>query len=190
MRALCPECGLHHEVVRVLDEGGGEGSRDVYQVAALGGGFELILASTIPVLSTKAALGLPESSLGLIPGYGGTQRLPRAVGEKVAAHLMLTGTRLSAERAYQLGLTPLAPVAPEELLATATGLAEAVAAQGPRAVRAILNALGAARNGLDAGLAVETGLAALAVAGDESTEGINAFLQRRPPVFADLETHA
>ncbi|WP_016693537.1 enoyl-CoA hydratase/isomerase family protein [Rhodococcus rhodochrous] len=155
---------------------------------ALGGGFELILASTFPVLSTKAALGLPESGLGLIPGYGGTQRLPRAVGQRVATHLMLTGTRLDADRAYELGLTPIPPVSPDVLLSTAREIAEKIADQGPQAVRAILHSLELGRDApLDAGLAVETGLAALAISGDESTEGINAFLERRPAKFADLE---
>jgi enoyl-CoA hydratase len=157
---------------------------------ALGGGFELVLASTFPVLSARASLGLPESGLGLIPGYGGTQRLPRAVGERVAAHLTLTGSRLDADRAYALGLTPVPPVAPDELLATATSVAEKVAAQGPLAVRAILHALDVGRDApLDAGLGVETGLAALAVAGAESTEGITAFLERRPAKFANPREH-
>lgn len=157
---------------------------------ALGGGFELVLASTCPVLSTTASLGLPESGLGLIPGYGGTQRLPRAVGQRVAAHLMLTGSRLDADRAYQLGLTPVPPVAPEQLLQTASGIAEKIAAQGPLAVRSILHALEVGRDApLDAGLGIETGLAALAVAGEESTEGIGAFLERRPAKFANPEAH-
>ncbi|NGP07786.1 enoyl-CoA hydratase/isomerase family protein [Rhodococcus sp. 14C212] len=157
---------------------------------ALGGGFELILAATFPVLSTKASLGLPESGLGLIPGYGGTQRLPRAVGQRVAAHLMLTGSRLDADRAYALGLTPIPPVTPEALLPTAREIAEKIAAQGPHAVHAILQALEVGRDApLDAGLAIETGLAALAVAGAESTEGISAFLERRPAKFANPEAH-
>jgi enoyl-CoA hydratase len=156
---------------------------------ALGGGFELILSCTFPVLSTKAALGLPESGLGLLPGYGGTQRLPRLIGQAAAAHLMLTGSRLGADRAYQLGLTPLPPVEPDQLIPTTTALAETIANQGPLAVRAILHALAIGRDApLDAGLGVETGLAALAVAGEESTEGINAFLERRPAKFADPET--
>ena len=154
---------------------------------ALGGGFELALAVTFPVLSTRATLGLPESGLGLIPGYGGTQRLPRAVGAQTAAHLMLTGARLDADRAYQLGLTPVPPVPPAELLATATAIAQKIAAQGPRAVRSILAALDGGRDGsLAAGLQIETGLAALAIGGAESDEGIAAFLDRRPANFADL----
>jgi enoyl-CoA hydratase len=153
---------------------------------ALGGGFELVLASTFPVLSERASLGLPESGLGLIPGYGGTQRLPRAVGARTAAHLMLTGSRLDAQRAYELGLTPLAPVPPEELMETALELARRIAAQGPVAVTSILAALEGGRDAsLDAGLQLETGLAALAVAGAESDEGIAAFLEKRPAQFPD-----
>lgn len=153
---------------------------------ALGGGFELALAATIPVLSVHASLGLPESGLGLIPGYGGTQRLPRAVGARVATHVMLTGSRLEAHRAHALGLTPLAPVEPEALLDTATAVADRIAQQGPLAVRAILRAVAAGHDTtVDAGLGMETGLAALAVSGAESTEGINAFLERRPAAFAD-----
>lgn len=155
---------------------------------ALGGGFELVLASTFPVLSTSASFGLPESGLGLIPGYGGTQRLPRAVGQQVAAHLMLTGARLDADRAYALGLTPIPPVSPGELMPTAVGVAERIAAQGPNAVRAILHVLELSRDAtLDTGLAAETGLAALAVAGAESSEGISAFLERRPAKFSTAE---
>jgi enoyl-CoA hydratase len=155
---------------------------------ALGGGFELVLVSTFPVLSERAVLALPESGLGLVPGFGGTQRLPHAVGRRIAAHLMLTGHRLTASRAYDLGLTPVPPTAHAELLATAFQLGDRIAAQGPRAVRAILRAVEIGQDSsLDAGLAAETGLAALAIAGEESTEGITAFLARRPPSFAALE---
>ena len=155
---------------------------------ALGGGFELVLAATFPVLSTTASLGLPESGLGLIPGYGGTQRLPRIVGRTVAAHLMLTGARLDAERAYALGLTPVAPVAADRLMDAASALATTVAQQGPQAVRSILTALDRGSDvSIDAGLTIETGLAALAIAGAESDEGIAAFLERRPARFGDPE---
>ncbi|MGW4335424.1 enoyl-CoA hydratase/isomerase family protein [Rhodococcus koreensis] len=153
---------------------------------ALGGGFELVLASTFPVLSEKVSLGLPEAALGLIPGYGGTQRLPRAVGERRAAHLMLTGSRIDADRAYEMGLTPVPPVAPGALLDTAHKVASVIAGQGPNAVRAIVRAIDIGRDApLDAGLSAETGMAALAVAGEESTEGISAFLERRAPSFGE-----
>lgn len=152
---------------------------------ALGGGFELALAATFPLLSERASLGLPETTLGLVPGYGGTQRLPRAVGPQVSAHLMLTGARLDAARAYTLGLTPLPPVAPELLLDAALEVAGAMARSGPKATSAVLRALRVSHEGsLGAGLGVELGLAALAIAGEESTEGISAFLDRRPPAFA------
>ncbi|TQL68702.1 enoyl-CoA hydratase [Nocardioides albertanoniae] len=155
---------------------------------ALGGGFELALAATIPVLADHAQLGLPESGLGLIPGYGGTQRLPRAVGSRVAAHLMLTGTRLSAERAYELGLTPIRPVPQADLPSTVTSMAETIASQGPEAVRSILQAMDLGRDApLDSGLRAETGLAVLAVAGEESSEGISAFLEHRAAQFTDRE---
>lgn len=154
---------------------------------ALGGGFELILASTVPVLAKNASLGLPESSLGLIPGYGGTQRLPRVVGTVVAAHLMLTGSSLDADRAYELGVTPVPPVDEGMALDAAMGLAERICEQGPEAVKAVLRSMDRG-NGipLDAALQIETGLAALAVAGEESTEGIGAFLDKRPPEFGPV----
>lgn len=152
---------------------------------ALGGGFELALATTFPLLSTRAALGLPESSLGLIPGYGGTQRLPRAVGRRVATHLMLTGHRLDAQRAFELGITPLPPFEPSALIDAALEVAVKIAQQGPLAARSILHAvLRGADGDLDAGLALESGLASLAIAGSESSEGISAFLERRPASFA------
>jgi enoyl-CoA hydratase len=152
---------------------------------ALGGGFELILACTFAVMSQRASLGLPESGLGLIPGYGGTQRLPRIVGPVVAAHVMLTGTRIDADRAYQLGLTPVLPAAPETLRTTALEIATTIARQGPAAVRSIQVALAASRETpIETGLRLETGLAALAIAGAESSEGIAAFLERRDPDFS------
>lgn len=151
---------------------------------ALGGGFELILASTIPVIHNNAKLGLPEASLGLIPGYGGTQRLSRIVGENVAAHLMLTSTKLTADRAYELGLTPVPPVREGQVIDVALQVAEKICKQGPGAVKAIIRSMDRGRTaGPDSGLQIETGLAALAVAGEESTEGINAFINKRQADF-------
>lgn len=151
---------------------------------ALGGGFEVMLACTFAVLAENAQLGLPEAGLGLMPGYGGTQRLARRVGQPVAAHTMLTGARIPADRAYALGLTPVPPVPVDDVLVTAQDLAAQVAARGPRAVRAVLLAL---RHGADApletGLAFETALAGLVTGGAEAAEGIAAFKARRPPRF-------
>ncbi|MEV4734761.1 enoyl-CoA hydratase-related protein [Saccharopolyspora sp. NPDC049426] len=153
---------------------------------ALGGGFELVLACSFAVVSRRAAFGLPESGLGLIPGYGGTQRLARIVGPAVARHVTLTGSRIDAERAYQLGLAVGTPSEPEQLLPTALQIAEAIAGKGPRACRAILEAVDRGLDmPLDAGLALETGLAALAIGGDESSEGVAAFKEKRAPKFED-----
>lgn len=151
---------------------------------ALGGGFELVLACAFPVLAEGAQLGLPEARLGLMPGYGGTQRLARRVGAPVAAHAMLTGERIRADRAFALGLTPVAPVPVESVVDAAVDLAGAIAARGPRAVRAVLLAL---RHGadvsLETGLAFESALAGLVTGGDEAVEGIAAFKTRRTPSF-------
>ncbi|MBK1789029.1 enoyl-CoA hydratase/isomerase family protein [Prauserella sp. ASG 168] len=153
---------------------------------ALGGGFELVLACSFAVVSHKASLGLPEAGLGLIPGYGGTQRLARVAGPAVARHVMLTGSRIDAERAYQLGLAVLPPTEPAELLPTALELAGTIATKGPRACRAILDVVDRGLDvPLDAGLALETGLAALAIGGGESSEGVAAFKDKRAPRFGE-----
>jgi enoyl-CoA hydratase len=151
---------------------------------ALGGGFELVLSCGFAVLSANASLGLPEAGLGLIPGFGGTQRLVRAVGPAVARHLMLTGRRVDAARAYELGLTVLPPIAPDELLSAALAVAQEIAQRGPQACRSILRVVEEGQDApLETGLALEAALAAMAVAGAESTEGIEAFLGRRTPNF-------
>lgn len=151
---------------------------------ALGGGFELVLACSLSVIAERASLGLPETGLGLVPGYGGTQRLPRIVGAPVARHIMLTGARLSAVRAYELGLTPLPPAPATQVLPTALGLAREIAARGPRAIRSVLGLVDRGTDGpLDEGLALETEAAARAVSGTESSEGVAAFLAKRTPRF-------
>lgn len=151
---------------------------------ALGGGFEIVLACTFAVLAETAALGLPETGLGLMPGYGGTQRLARRVGAPVAAYTMLTGERMSAERAYGLGLTPVPPVPVGGVVDAAHDLALRVAGRGPRAVRASLEALHRGADGsLESGLALESALAGVVTGGEEAAEGIAAFLGKRAPAF-------
>lgn len=151
---------------------------------ALGGGFELALACSFTVLAENASLGLPETGLGLMPGYGGTQRLARRVGAPVAAHLMLTGERMPADRAYALGLSPVPPVPVENVVDAAVEIALRIAGRGPRAVRAALLAL---RHGADvplaAGLALESALAGILTGGEEAAEGVAAFRARRAPTF-------
>lgn len=151
---------------------------------ALGGGFELVLACSCAVVATTASFGLPESRLGLIPGFGGTQRLARIVGPSVARYHMLTGQRIDAQRAYQLGIAALAPTNIDQLLPTSVQIAEMIAANGPRANRSILEAVNRGADlSLDAALALETRLAVGAIVGDESTEGIAAFREKRVPSF-------
>jgi enoyl-CoA hydratase len=156
---------------------------------ALGGGFELALACTFAVLADSASLGLPEAGLGLMPGYGGTQRLARRVGSPVAAYTMVTGERIPADRAYALGLTPVPPVPAAAVVDTAHDLALRIAARGPAAVRAALLAL---RHGadvpLEAGLAFESALAGVITGGPEAAEGIAAFKERRTPAFDAAST--
>lgn len=150
---------------------------------ALGGGFELVLACAFSVFSARAAAGLPETGLGLIPGYGGTQRLTRLAGKAAALHLMLTGDRLSAERAYALGITPVPPVEPGALMDAAMELAAKVARKGPRAVASVIRAT---LSGDDSRLVLETSLAASATTGSEAAEGIAAFLEKRAAHFPRL----
>lgn len=149
---------------------------------ALGGGFELVLSCTFAVLSNNASLGLPESGLGLIPGYGGTQRLPLAIGRPAAAHVMLTGDRLSAQRAYELGLSPVPPVDLGDLALRAREIAETIASKGPRAQAAIMTALRTSAATSD-GLTLEASLAGAAIAGTEAAEGMSAFHDKRRPDF-------
>ncbi|MFJ3421884.1 enoyl-CoA hydratase/isomerase family protein [Streptomyces sp. NPDC086082] len=151
---------------------------------ALGGGFELALACSFSMLSETASLGLPEASLGLIPGFGGTQRLVRAVGPAIARYLMLTGRSVDAWRAHQIGLSVLPPAVPEELVPAAVSVAEEISRRGPQACRSILQSVREGQDApLDTGLALEAALAAMAVGGPEATEGIDAFRSRRAPDF-------
>jgi enoyl-CoA hydratase len=154
---------------------------------ALGGGFELALSSTFILASTRATFGLPETSLGLIPGYGGTQRLPRLVGRQQAGYLITTGSRWNADDAYRVGLLAEAPLDPDALLPRAEELAELVASRGPSATRSALGLLRASESGLDSALAHETAVGSLMVSGPESTEGVGAFLSRRSPDYGVRE---
>jgi enoyl-CoA hydratase len=150
---------------------------------ALGGGCELAMACTIRIAADTARLGQPEISLGLIPGYGGTQRLPRLVGRGVAMDLLLTGRQVDAEEALRIGLVnrvvPAAGLMPEAL-----ALAAELAGKAPLAMAYMLEAVnrGSALP-LDAALAVEASLFGLAASTDDMREGTAAFLAKRRPEF-------
>ncbi len=149
---------------------------------ALGCGFELALSCSLVVGAERARFGLPEAGLGLIPGYGGTQRLPRLIGRPAALKLMLTGGRIDAAEAHELGVLCGPPVPDEGLLDVAEDLAEEIASSSPRAVALILESVGSS-DGLDGPLAHETTLAALAASSEDAAEGIAAFREKRKPDF-------
>jgi enoyl-CoA hydratase len=150
---------------------------------ALGGGLELALACQLRVASDQARLGQPEIKLGLLPGYGGTQRLPRLVGAANALRLLLTGDMIPAAEALRIGLVDeVVPSA--ELMRTAHSLAARIAAQAPLAVAAILEVL---REGadlpLDQALALEAKHFGRLSGSADKREGVEAFLAKRPAMF-------
>src|SRR5574341_228992 len=151
--------------------------------ACLGGGLELALACHLRIAAAGTVLGLPEITLGLIPGFGGTQRLPRIIGAARAAEMMLTGDRIQAEQALVLGLLNRI-VPPEDLPAQSSLLAEKIAAKGRLAIRSLLQAI---RAGLDhpsaEGLAQEAALFGALCDTPHKQEGVQAFLEKRSPKF-------
>ena len=150
---------------------------------ALGGGLELALACHIRIASDNAKLGLPEVKLGIGPGYGGTQRLPRLVGKGRALELMLTGQPVDAAEAYRIGLVN--KVVPQvELIATAEGMLKQMLANGPLAIGFVIEAV---NRGLDTtleeGLVIEANHFGLIATTKDMKEGMSAFLAKRPAAF-------
>jgi len=150
---------------------------------ALGGGMELAMACHLRVASEKAKFGQPEINLGLIPGFGGTQRLLRLAGRSAALELCLTGATIGAQRAHELGIVTRV-VAPEALDETVEALADQLAAAAPLAAAGILDAvLQGGEAGLDQGLEFETQAFALVFSSEDMREGTRAFLDKRKPEF-------
>jgi enoyl-CoA hydratase len=150
---------------------------------ALGGGCELAMACTLRVAADTAALGQPEINLGIVPGYGGTQRLARLVGRGRALEILLTGDHISAAEAYRLGLVNrVVPAA--ELMAECRRLATALASKAPVAVRYIIDAV---NKGLQMPFAeaqaYEATLFGLVASTDDMREGTRAFLEKRKAEF-------
>ena len=150
---------------------------------ALGGGCELALACDIRIASDTAKFGQPELGLGIIPGAGATQRLPRIVGMGRAKHLVLTGEIIDAKQALEIGLvTAVAP--PGQLQIRARELAKKILRQGPLAAKLAKIALNAsARVDMDSGLLIETLAQALCYSSDDKLEGTTAFLEKRKAKF-------
>jgi enoyl-CoA hydratase len=150
---------------------------------ALGGGCELAIACHIRYAADNARFGLPEVGLGIIPGYGGTQRLPRLVGLGIASELIATGRMIDANEALRIGLVN--KVLPQaELKAAAMALAAEIATKAPLAVAA---ALEAARIGtetdLDTGLRLESSLFGMLGSTKDMHDGLSAFVEKRKPAF-------
>jgi enoyl-CoA hydratase len=150
---------------------------------ALGGGCEVALACDLRIAAANAVFGLPEPTLGIIPGAGGTQRLPRIVGLGRAKEMILTGARWDAARALEAGLVSRVVPLPE-LMSAARALADQVLALGPLAVKLAKAALNASSQmPLSAGLAFESAAQAITFESDDKMEGTTAFLEKRKPVF-------
>lgn len=150
---------------------------------AFGGGVEFALSCTIRIASEKAKFGLPEATLGIIPGFSGTQRLPRIVGKSYALYLMLTGFTIDAQEALNHNLVTQVH-APEELMDAAMLLAKRIAKSSKQAVEKILVAVNLGMEApIDSALEIETGLMANSFGTKDQIEGMAAFREKRKPNF-------
>ena len=151
---------------------------------ALGGGCEIAMACTMRLTSENAKLGQPEVKLGIIPGYGGTQRLPRLVGKGIAMQLLLTGEMISAQEAHRIGLVnEVVPAA--QLIPRAEAIAQSIIKNAPLAIQYCLEAV---NHGMEMtlmeGLYLEATLFAVSCATEDKKEGTSAFLEKRAANFA------
>jgi len=150
---------------------------------AVGGGLEIALACDIRIASEKARLGTPEVTLGLIPGWGGTQRLPRMVPWCKAAEMVLTGRIINAQEAYRIGLVNEV-VPPERVMPRAKEWADVICQAAPLAVRAAKEAMVRGYSlTLEEGLRLENSLEAYLMGTEDFTEGTTAFMEKRKPDY-------
>ncbi len=150
---------------------------------ALGGGCELALACTMRIASRNARLGQPEVKLGIVPGYGGSQRLSRLCGKGIAHEIILTGDMIGAEDALRIGLVNRV-TEPAELLPTAEAIARKIVANAPLAVKYSIEAIErGTQMPLEEGLFLEATLFGLCCATEDMREGTRAFLEKRPAKF-------
>jgi enoyl-CoA hydratase len=150
---------------------------------ALGGGCEIAMACTMRLASENAKLGQPEVKLGITPGYGGTQRLPRLVGKGVAMQLVLAGEPINALEAHRIGLVNEV-TAPAELIPRAEAIAQKIIANAPLAVQFAMEAVNRGMEmTLAEGLYLEATLFAVCCATEDKKEGTSAFLEKRQPQF-------
>ena len=151
--------------------------------AALGGGLEVALACDIRIASENARFGLPEVKLGILPGGGGTQRLPRLIPRGIAAEMLFTGKSIDAQEAYRIGLVnKVVPMG--ELMPVAEDIAKAICQAGPLAVRAVKEAMIRGTDmSLEDGLRLEESFTRYIVSTEDFEEGIKAFAEKRKPRF-------
>lgn len=178
------ECALRGQAVFSRIENLGKPTIAAVNGFALGGGCELALSCTMRIASQNAKLGQPEVKLGIIPGYGGSQRLPRLIGKGMALQMILTGDPLGAEDALRWGLVNQV-VASDQLLATAEAIAKKIIANGPLAVQYSIEAVNRGLNvPLEEGLHLEATLFGISFSSEDMHEGTRAFLEKRPARFA------
>ena len=150
---------------------------------ALGGGCELALACHIRIASEKAQIGLPEVTLGIIPGYGGTQRMARLLGRGKALELICTGDRIGAAEAERIGLVNKV-VSADQLMGAAEEMARKIMSRGPLAIRAAIEAvMSGSEMPMQEGQFLEATLFGLLCASEDTKEGMKAFLEKRPANF-------
>lgn len=152
---------------------------------ALGGGMELALACHIRIIGDRAKIGQPEINLGIIPGWGGTQRLTRIVGRAKSVELILTGDTITAQEALRLNIVN-AVVPGGEVLKRAKDMAKKIAQKGGKAIHAAMESIRVGTHmQLTDGLAYEADQVAILVSTEDAREGIGAFLEKRQPQFKD-----
>jgi enoyl-CoA hydratase len=150
---------------------------------ALGGGCETALACTIRLASENAKFGLPEVKLGILPGYGGTQRLPRLIGKGVALQLILSGAMINAQEAYRIGLVNEV-VPADQLISRAEAILNQIGANAPLSVKFAIEAVNKGiETSLAEGLLLESALLAICASTEDKKEGTSAFLEKRAPKF-------
>lgn len=150
---------------------------------ALGGGCELSMACDFRIASEKAKFGQPEVTLGIIPGFAGTQRLSRLVGKGLAKEILFTGDMIDAQEAHRIGLVNKV-VAPEELMAVATKIAKRIASRAPIAIQLCKAAVNEGMDmDLQSGVAYEAEAFGLCFATADQKEGMGAFVEKRKPTF-------
>ena len=150
---------------------------------ALGGGCEMAIACTIRIASEDAKIGQPEVNLGIMPGYGGTQRLARLIGRGKAMEILLTGEAISAQEAYRIGLVN-AIYPKDQIVNAAMELAKKITSKSPLSTKAIIEVV---NNGLETpfgeALKLEAKLFRILITTEDAQEGLRAFLEKRPPKF-------